>query len=364
MNNYYKLIVCLFFLTIKLYSAPLCQPTESYYTIKAYGCPNFHLNALSLDQHAFLQLINDVHQKTHDRAFLIEVPNDLYSENVEKLRFVGFFHYHDYPEGNSSIWCRTNSSGIPLAASHTLGARSIVYYKKDNEYFFLLVKDKYGYKDYEFPGGYVQPEDSDIIEAFEKGNYSTKNLDYRSPMETGVSEVLEETGFDLQKYGYGQQGTKKPLTIAQIYTKNTRPSRGIHSVNDCCQYLLFEVTPNNDQLKKQDHEILDVRWASYTDIINNNIASPIGISSVTDTAKALIQRVIAMEKYKETRKQLSTLNQNIQILLCSNNFTTNTLIELVQDQLALYKQSREFERKLGQSNTYINNSYTTYFVPL
>lgn len=364
MRNYYKSIVYLLFLTIKLYSVPLSQPIESYYTIKDYDCPNFHLNALSLDQHAFLDLINNVHQKTHDRAFLLEVPNELYSENVGKLRSAGFFHYHDYPERNASIWCRTNGSGIPLSASHTLGARSIVYYKKDNEYFFLLIKDKYGYRDYEFPGGYVQPEDSDIIEAFEKGIYLKPNLDYRSPMETGISEVLEESGFDLQKYGYGELGNKKPLTIAQIYSKNTRPSRGIHSVNDCCQILLFKVEPNNDQLKKQDHEILDTRWASYTDIIHNSIASPIGITSVTDTAKALIQRVIAMEKYKETRQQLSAINQKIKTLLDTSNIEKTELIDLVQQQLNLYKESKDFEQKLRQSNTYTHNSHTTYFVPL
>lgn len=364
MKNYCNSIIFIFFSIIALSAAPLSQPLESYYTIKAYDSPNFHPEALSLDQCAFLHLINKVHQKTHDRAFLIEVPNQLYSENVGKLRSAGFFHYHDYPENNSSFWCRTNGSGIPLAASHTLGIKSIVYYKQDNEYYFLLIKDRYGNKSYEFPGGYVQPEDSEIAQAFEQGIYISTNLDYRSPQEAGISEVFEETGFNLQKYGYGQNSIKIPLTIGQVYTKNTRPLRGIHSVNDCCQYLLFEVMPNNDPLQKQAHEILDVCWAKYTDIINNNIPSSLGITFVTDTAKALIQRVVLMSKYKEIRKQLSMINQKIKTLLSSTNFEKTQLIELVQEQLNLYKQSREFERKLIQSNNYANNVYTTYFVPL
>lgn len=360
----YISIISLLFLTLGLQASSLNPPIESYYTIKAYDSPNFHSKALSLGQDAFIQLINDVHQKTHDRAFLIEVPNPLYSDNVGKLRSAGFFHYYDYPENNSSFWCRTNGSGIPLAASHTLGIKSVVYYKQDNEYFFLLIKDRYGNRPYEFPGGYVQPEDSAISQAFEQGIYTTTNLDYRSPEEAGISEVFEETGFNLQNYGYGQKGTKKSLTIGQVYTKNTRPLLGIHSVNDCCQYLLFQVSPNNDPLQKQDHEILDVRWANYTDIINNNIASPIGITFVTDTAKALVQRVVAMDKYKETRNQLSKINQRIQTLLSSTNIEKTELVELVKEQLGLYKQAREFERKLRQSNTDTNNIYTTYFVPL
>ncbi|PWU06818.1 MAG: hypothetical protein C5B43_01200, partial [Verrucomicrobia bacterium] len=221
-KSFHKFLIFFLVLFTVLYGETLDRPIESYYTVKAYGSPHFHIDSLSLEKESFLYLVNEVNKKTKDRAFLIEVPNPLYSESINKLRGAGFFHYHDFPENNASVWCRTNGSGIPLAASHTLGARSVVYYKLDVEYFFLLVKDRYNDL-YEFPGGYVQPDDAEIAEAFENGIYSTHNLDYRSPPEVAINEVCEETGFNLQNYGYGNCGTKKPLIIGQVYTKNTRP---------------------------------------------------------------------------------------------------------------------------------------------
>lgn len=364
MKFYYKLLISLLCFIPELDAVPLTQPIESFYTVKAYDSPHFHVESLHLDQNAFVELINEVNAKTHDRAFLIEVPNELYSQNVQKLRSAEFFHYYDYPEKNSSVWCRTNRSGIPLVTSHTLGARSIVYYKNNDQYFFLLVKDKYNYNHYEFPGGYVQPDDSSISQAFEKGDYSITNLDYRSPSETGIIEVYEETGFDLHKYGYGQNGTKEPSIIAQIYTKNTRPSLGIRSPNDCCQYLLFEVLPNNDPLEKSDHEILDVRWASFTDIMSDNIPSPFDTHSVTDNAKTLIERVVAMDQYKEARIQLSNINKNLEAFLCSMTSESNALLPLIQKQLALLKKITHFEQILQQSSTHTNNVHSTYFTPL
>ncbi len=346
----------------RVFGGCLLGPVESYYTIKEYGSPYFHAESLFLDEDSFVELVDKVNGKTIDRAFLIEVPNSLYSENVGKLRAAQFFHYFDYPENDASVWCRTNGSGIPLFASHTFGARSVVYYKEGAEYFFLLVKDKYGFKDYEVPGGYVQPDDREIVEAFEKGCHKMANLDYRSPEETAISEVLEETGFDLKKYGYGSE-IKKPLFIAQIYTKNTCPWRGIHSVNDCCQYLLFEVSPNKDLLKKQDHEIADVRWASYTEIINNEIDSPIGVRSTTDNVKILVQRVVAADKYKEVRRQLNSVNEQLQELISVENIDIAEVTRLVQEQLDLEKLKKQLEIKLKQSCLKNEKGETRYFTP-
>lgn len=364
MKNCYKLAAFVFLLVTKLCAGPLSKPIESYYTLDKYRCPHFQIEALYLDQNSFINLINEVHEKTHDRAFLIEVPNELYSQNVDKLHCAEFFHYCDYPEKNASIWCKTNGSGIPLVASHTFGAKAVVYYKKEGEYFFLLIMDKYGSNGYSFPGGYVQPDDSTIAQAFEKRLYCSSNLNYRSPFETAMSEVFEETHFDLQKYGYSLKEGKKPKFIGQIYTKNTRPTLGIHSVNDCCQYLLFEVIPNNDPLQKQEHEISDARWVNYSDIINNNILGPLGIQSVKDNVKALVQRVVAMNSYKETRNQLSDINKNIESLIRSEKPNSTLLSREVQKQLDLYKQIRALEQKLKQATSYSENVHTTYFVPL
>lgn len=305
--------------------------------------------------------MDKVNQKTHDRPFLIEIPNRLYSENVAKLRAARFFHFFDYPEHDSSVWCRTNGSGIPLAASHTFGARGLVYYKKNSEYYFLLVKDKYGYKGYEAPGGYVQPDDKDIIEAFENGIYKTELLDYRSPEEAAISEVFEEAGFDLTKYGYGLVGGKKSLIIAEVYTKNTNPGEGIHRVNNCCQYLLFEVTPNKDPLKKQDHEILDVRWASYTEIINDQIPSPIDIHSATDNMKILIERVVAADKYKDTSSQLVAVNKKLQELIATNNVDLEEIKNLIKEQMELEALKSGLETKLKQAHARIGKKDITYF---
>lgn len=357
-------LLSLLLFSIAAFGTCLEKPIESYYTVKDYGAPHFHPECLCLDQASFVQLIEDVNQKTKDRAFHIEVPNALYSENIAKLRAAQFFHYFDRPEYDSSIWCRTNGSGIPLVASHTFGARSIVYYKEDSKYFFLIVKDKYGANEYQEPGGYVQPDDKDIVEAFEKGRYKTVNLDYRSPEEAAINEVLEETGFDLTKYGYGFEGTKAPLTIGQIYTKNTRPEHGIHSVNNCCQFLLFQVTPNKDPLKKQDHEILDVRWASYEEIINNKINSPIGIHSTTDNFKILVQRVVAADKYKETRDQLTAINKTIQELLSSNDTDIDRIKKLAQEKLNLEKLKGELEVKIRQICSQADKKNIIYFTPL
>lgn len=347
-----------------VFGACLPQAAESYYTVKDYEVPYFHVESLCLDQDSFVQLVDQVNEKTRDRAFHIEVPNELYSENIGKLRAAEFFHYCDYPERNASLWCRTNCSGIPLVATHTFGARCIIYYKENSEYYFLLIKDKYGFKDYEVPGGSVQVDDKDIIEAFEKGHYKTANVDYRSPEEGALSEVMEEAGFDLTKYGYGlSAGDKKPLVIAQIYSKNTRPWQGIHSVNDCRQYLLFQVSPNKDPLKKQDHEVMDVRWASYTEIVNDQIDSPIGIHKTTDNIKRIVERVVAADKYKESRRELITINKKLQELITSGSTNTNELKQLLNKQLELEKVKTELESKLRQNYSRSNNSYTTYFTP-
>lgn len=357
------IILSIIFSGFQVFGSCLSEPVESYYTVKDYGSAHFRSDSLFLDEELFVELIEKVNEKMRDRAFLIEVPNDLYSENVAKLRAAQFFHYFDYPEQNASVWCRTNGSGIPLVASHTFGARSLVYYKENAEYFFLLVKDKYGFRDYEVPGGYVQPDDREIVKAFEGGCYKMANLDYRSPEEAAISEVLEETGFDLAKYGYGVGGSNTPLIIAQIYTKNTRPGLGIHSVNDCCQYLLFEVTSNNDPLKKQDHEISDVRWASYTEIINDRIDSPIDIHSTTNNIKILVQRIVAADKYRETRRQLSAINRQLQDLISIENIDIEEVKRLVQEQLDLEKLKKQLETKLKQSYENHNGKYARYFAP-
>lgn len=364
--NSYTLFCGIILASIHTLIASLPQPVENYYSIKDYGAPHFHPESLSLDTEAFIELVNQVNEKTKDRAFLIEVPNELYSENIQKLRAAQFFHYHDFPEHNSSIWCRTNGSGIPLAGSHTFGARAVVYYKDGPELYFLLVKDKY-IKHYEFPGGYIQPEDQIIINNFEQGLYTTPNLDYRSPTETAISETLEETGFNLENYNYGPQGSKKPLTIAQVYTKNTRPDRGIHSLNDACQYLLFKVQPNNDPLQKQEHEIEDTLWASYTQIINNQIPSPTHTHSVNNNTLQIIQRIMAGEQYKENRQQLHEIDQEIETLLCNPEIKSdshfNTLLTLTTKRNELTKQQKNLERKLKQSHTQNEKQSFTYYTP-
>lgn len=357
-------ILCAFLSSIPVIGDCLTQPIEYYYTVKGFEAPHFHIECLSLDQDTFVELMDKVNQKTHDRAFVIEVPNKLYSENVVKLRAAQFFHYFDYPEHDSSIWCRTNGSGIPLAGSHTFGARGVVYYKENSEYYFLLVKDKYGDKGYEAPGGYVQPSDKEIIEAFEKGIYRTENLNYRSPEEAAISEVFEEANFDLTKYGYGLVNAKRPLTIADVYTKNTNSDRGIHSINNCCQYLLFEVAPNKDPLKKQDHEILDVRWASYTEIINDQIDSPIDVHSATDNVKILIQRVVAADKYKDVRNQLVTVNRKLQELIPINNIDIEEFKNLIKEQMDLEALKEELEGKLKQAHVRIGKKDIRYFSPI
>lgn len=363
--NAVAFVICSIFLSsVSVFGKCLLGPIEYFYTIEDYDSPRFTIESLSLDEETFVELVDKVSQKTHDRAFLIEVPNSRYSENVSKLRAAQFFHYYDFPENNSSFWCRTNGSGIPLAASHTFGARAIVYYKKGSDYFFLLVKDKYGDKLYEAPGGYVQPGDNDIIDAFEKGNYTVANLNYRSPEEAAIDEVLEETGFDLTQYGYGSKGNKNPMTIAQVYIKNTRSNHGIHSVNNCCQYLLFEVSPNEDDIRKQDHEILDVRWASYSEIINDQIDSPIGIPSATDNIKRIIKRVVTADEYRSIKKQLKEINIKLQNLILRNDVDINDLKILMREHLSLEAAKEEMEIELKQIHVQIGKKDITYFTLL
>lgn len=353
------LVFCFFLFSLSVFGGCLLDPIESYYTIKDYDSPHFHLESLSLDQETFIELMDRVNQKTRDRAFIIEVPNELYSENVAKLRAARFFHYYDFPEKSASVWCRTNGSGVPLAASHTFGARGLVYYKNDSDYFFLLVKDKYGNNGYEAPGGYVQPKDDDIIEYFEKGYIKTTNIDYRSPKEAVIDEIFEETGFDVTKYGYDPEGRKEPFLLAQVYTKNTRPGYGIHSVNNCCQYFLFKVTPNEDNLKKQEHEILDVRWVSYNDIIKDKIDSPINIESSTSNVKKLVQRIVSAEMYADIKTQLDNINK--EIWENTNDVSIEKIKTLIKQQQDLETIKKDLEFSLHQEHTESSKKRTIYF---
>lgn len=296
-DNKLKSIALTLLLTLSIFicSPVLAADSDYYRTDNVYKNPHLNLEALRLPDAEFLALIKRVEKDPalDRKALFLQVPDELYSGSISKLQSAGFFLYHSFPEENSTVWCKTNGSGAPLAFTHTYGSRAVTYYEKTGEYYFLLIKDRFGPQAMQFPGGYVQPTDEAIAAAFE--SRQSTEIKYRAPQEVAINEVLEETGFDLKKYGYGL--TRQSVTIAQMYAENTRPERGIHSPNDHCTFLAFRVEPNTDSLTPQVHEIESVSWVKATDILTDKIEGE--YNKATPLTKEIVKRIVDSENYME-----------------------------------------------------------------
>jgi hypothetical protein len=62
------------------------------------------------------------------------------------------------------------------------------------------------------------------------------------------------------------------------------------------------VTPNSDRLVKADHEIDDVLWVSYSDIISDRIPGKT-VSIATPLAKKIVKRIVRSEQFMERGRE-------------------------------------------------------------
>ena len=300
-------------LLLSLWSIAVHAGDEDYYDDNnSFKNPHFNLKSLSLKTEEFVSLVTSVNTAKPNKAFFVELPDIVYSENVEKLKAAGFSHYYTFHEKDTSVWFKPNNSGAPLASTHTYGSRGVVYYEDSKgEFFFLLSKDQFGPPAFQFPGGYVQPTDKEIALKLEEKKYGP--LDYRERKEVAVNEVLEETGFDLTKYGYGINGKVSPIIVAEMYGKNTRKERGMNSPNDHCSFFAFQVSPNSDSLHSQVVEIVDTLFASATDILADKINSSTKVNIATGLTKDIVERVVmsehAMKSIKAEKVDFSELSK-------------------------------------------------------
>lgn len=110
---------------------------------------------------------------------------------------------------------------------------SVVYKKENNEYYFLIVKHKYG-THYSFPKGHI-----------EQGE--TKE-------ETAIREVLEETGININ--------------LNKEYYDTTKYSFKINEELIEKEVTYFLAEAKNTDLKKQETEISEVLWVHYNDVFD------------------------------------------------------------------------------------------------
>src|SRR3954454_595633 len=129
MKNYsYKSIALhLIFLASLVGSSAFAGGDEDYYNVeKSYGNPHFNSEVFKLSGEKFVKLISNVAGKFQKKALFVEVPDSLYSASISNLKTAGFFQYYSYPERDATVWCKTNASGVPLATTHTYGAKAVV----------------------------------------------------------------------------------------------------------------------------------------------------------------------------------------------------------------------------------------------
>ena len=259
------------------------------YEIKDYGNPHIDPSIFDLPENTVLSFINEIKERYPHKALHTTISPEILSFVYPLLVKYGFFHYYTKVNGRS-VWIITNNSGIPLASTHTFGSRGVPYYISNGEFYFLMVVDRFGPKSFMFPGGYVQPEDSDIVETMEKRIKDV--MSYRNPEDVAISEVLEETGFDIRQFG------SKPILVGKMYTEDTKPDRGALSPNDACDVYAFQVTENNQILKEQSNEILAVQWVNSKDALSGSIPHD-AYKTATEISKLVVERIVQSHEAME-----------------------------------------------------------------
>ena len=127
---------------------------------------------------------------------------------------------------------------------------AIVYKKENDEFKFLLVLQNNGH--YNFPKGHVEQGETEI--------------------ETALREIKEETNLDVE--------------INSEYRNSVEYI--IDGTNILKQVVYFLATPKTNDIKKQESEILEIKWLNYEECLNTITYD--NVKEVLKDAKSFIEK--------------------------------------------------------------------------